>query len=143
MDTKTCTKCGETKPIADFSKDKYTRDGLQFRCRDCFKAWYATQDRSGLAAGRRSAHLRRKFGMSTADYDLMLAEQRGMCAVCNSTTPRNNARQKFFVDHCHATGEVRALLCFPCNTALGQMQDDPERLRAAALYLEAHRWGNP
>jgi hypothetical protein len=142
MDTKTCTKCGETKPIAGFSKDKYTPDGLQRWCRGCFSVWHAAKDPARRVASSRAAHLRRKFGMSDGDYALMLAEQHGMCAVCNSTTSRAKGKP-FAVDHCHTTGEVRALLCYPCNTSLGLMRDDPERLRRAALYLEAHRWGNP
>lgn len=42
------------------------------------------------------------------------------------------------VDHDHNTGLVRGILCGTCNTALGQMQDDPDLIRQLALYAETH-----
>ena len=42
---KTCTKCGETKPLDEYHKQKSARDGRQARCKACVKAyaadWYA------------------------------------------------------------------------------------------------------
>ncbi len=71
-----------------------------------------------------------RYGLSDADYDALLARQRGVCANCK----RN---RRLGVDHCHATGKVRGLLCGNCNRGLGLFHDDPELLRAAAAYLEA------
>lgn len=64
----------------------------------------------------------------------MLAAQGGLCAVCQEALAVH-------VDHDHATGAVRDLLCFNCNGGLGQFRDDPELLRAAAAYVERHRDG--
>ena len=61
----------------------------------------------------------------------MLAAQAGLCAVCRSAPAVH-------VDHDHATGTVRALLCFNCNGGLGQFKDDPDVLRAAADYVRFH-----
>ena len=61
----------------------------------------------------------------------MLEEQGGVCAICK-TAPAVH------VDHDHATGAVRALLCFNCNGGLGQFKDDPAVLRAAAEYVTFH-----
>lgn len=74
----------------------------------------------------------------------MLNEQGGVCAVCGGVNENGRA---LAVDHDHACCPdskscgscVRALLCIGCNTAIGSMQDDPERLLKAAAYLEAHR----
>ncbi len=86
------------------------------------------------AARLRVYHYARKFGITVEDYERMLAAQAGRCAICNSTEP--GGRGVFHVDHDHATGTVRGLLCTNCNAGLGQFKDDPALLRAAANYLE-------
>lgn len=82
----------------------------------------------------REGHLRRKYGMSLADYDTMLAAQGGCCALCLSDRPGGRA-STFHVDHDHDTGRVRGLLCHNCNRGLGYLGDDPDLLREAADYL--------
>lgn len=62
----------------------------------------------------------------------MLAEQDGLCAICVQ-------RPAEHVDHTHATGAVRGLLCFNCNGGLGQFRDDSELLDLAIDYLDSHR----
>jgi hypothetical protein len=61
----------------------------------------------------------------------MLEEQGGLCVICRVSPAQH-------VDHDHATGAVRALLCFNCNGGLGQFKDDPFLLRVAAFYVEHH-----
>jgi hypothetical protein len=68
------------------------------------------------------------YGIEFADYERMLDEQDGHCAICPST-------EDLHVDHCHSTGVVRGLLCGPCNRGIGLLRDDTERLLAAARYL--------
>lgn len=71
-----------------------------------------------------------RFGLTRAMFDAMLAEQGAACAICRvefTATPQ--------VDHCHATGAVRGLLCLRCNAGIGALNDDPERLRSAIDYL--------
>lgn len=75
-----------------------------------------------------------KYGMTMADYDYMLAEQGGACAVCKRPPREGKA---LHVDHCHATGLVRGLLCFRCNYGLSYFSEDSERLIRAAEYLRS------
>lgn len=67
--------------------------------------------------------------MTPEQYDAMLSEQAGRCAICQDRPPR------LYIDHDHATGEVRGLLCNRCNVALGFLRDSPEAAIAAAMYL--------
>src|SRR5262245_61146757 len=80
----------------------------------------------------RSGELRRRYGLSPAEYDALLAEQGGACAIC-----RKRPKGRLCVDHCHLTGTVRGLLCRKCNTALGYLKDDQASLVAALAYLGA------
>lgn len=83
------------------------------------------------------ATLRKKYGISKAQYDEMLRKQSGTCAICKC----HQRYQALAVDHCHKTGQVRGLLCVQCNRGLGRFFDSPLRLRNAAEYIEGSRRG--
>jgi len=65
----------------------------------------------------------------------MLVTQEGRCAICGTQDPGRNW-PSFNVDHDHATGRVRGLLCANCNDAIGKLKDDPTLLHRAAEYLD-------
>ena len=75
----------------------------------------------------------RSHGLSLQDYRAMLERQGKVCGICK--TPG----KPLCVDHCHATGKVRGLLCRDCNLGLGNYKDNPVFTRAATAYLEAAR----
>lgn len=89
----------------------------------------------------RDKQLRRMFGIGSTEYDAKLKEQDGLCAICGEpeTTVRKGRILPLNVDHNHATGAVRDLLCGSCNRGLGKFRDQPSLLRKAASYLE--KWG--
>ncbi len=81
----------------------------------------------------RAGHLKRKYGITVGQYDEMLAAQGGGCCICGRP-PREDV--SLHVDHDHSTGEVRGILCFRCNNALADFQDDQQLLQKAAAYLD-------
>ena len=85
------------------------------------------------------ARLRRVFGISIDDYNEMFYQQEGVCAICKRPEQqpwrKGRSPKKLTVDHDHATGKVRGLLCQKCNSILGYAEDEPLRLIEAAHYL--------
>jgi hypothetical protein len=127
---RTCGRCHEDKPIEDFQRGVGGR--LYSYCRSCRKA-YQQENMHNPEFQRkyRDRMLRNKFGITIEDYERMLEEQDGVCAICGCTP----GKRLFAVDHCHDTDRIRRLLCSNCNTGLGMFQDDPDLLMAAAAYL--------
>lgn len=90
---------------------------------------------------QRGRRLKHKYGLSEKDFLVMFLMQRGLCAVCGLPETATDATGKvraLSVDHNHATGAVRSLLCNACNRALGYLNEDPKRIRALADYIEDH-----
>jgi hypothetical protein len=106
--------------------------------------WKASRDKWAKAnpekiqARNRRAGLKR-LGITTEDYDRMMVEQNGVCAICRkpeSAKGPSGQIKLLAIDHDHVTNRVRGLLCQKCNHGIGQLKDDPLLLRAAADYLE-------
>ena len=81
-----------------------------------------------------AATMKRRYGITEADYLTMLKSQQGHCALCYRT-PNQERYFRLNIDHCHRTGKVRGLLCTPCNHAIGQLGDSAEHLQKAVAYL--------
>lgn len=81
----------------------------------------------------------RNYGITLEEYDEMVAIQGGRCAICNKVpTSTGHTSKRLAVDHCHATGVVRGLLCHRCNITIGMIEDRPELLDRMRRYLGKH-----
>jgi hypothetical protein len=150
-------QCGLYLDPSFFYKNKARKDGLNNECRYCMAArrvahreqnvayqreyrkknpekLKALNARKYVTSGRRCC-LKRLYGISEEDYNQMLANQSGCCAVCHTSDP-GTKRNFFCVDHDHVTKAIRGLLCVQCNKGIGNLKDNPIILREAALYLE-------
>jgi hypothetical protein len=78
--------------------------------------------------------LKHLYGITTEQYKLMLEQQNYKCGICN-IEQKNAPSSELCVDHCHSTGEVRGLLCHPCNRVLGHFKDNLSIIRNATIYL--------
>lgn len=131
-----CKKCNLAAKKARYDKDPKTAIAR-------VKAWQqANPERMSAYRRKRYAedperfradHLRRKFGMSLAEYDAILEAQGGGCAICGDV-PKPG--ESFHVDH---LGDVvRGILCVRCNNALGQLREDVEIAGRAVDYLDSN-----
>ncbi len=143
--TLVCTKCAYEKSVADFYPDLSRKKGFYPSCRECVKKTRARWARENPEKRRiinqrwrqkHPDHWRRlslsKYGLEPEDYDAMLEQQGGLCAICKRECVTGRA---LHVDHDHNTGRVRGLLCHKCNSGLGQFGDSLDVIRSALTYL--------
>ncbi len=120
---------------------KYPGDTVEERRRQSKKAYLTTsKGKAAKALASRKYGLKSKYNMTPEEYDDLLNEQNGVCAICGEeeSSGRWHGKERLAVDHCHKTGKVRALLCRGCNMSIGIFKESSELLKKAAEYLENH-----
>ena len=123
-----CKICGEWK---DAQADFYRKSG--YTCKLCRNNQIGGQ-RNGTTAAK-AYRYKARYGLTLEAVEQMHLNQDNKCALCTEILKPNATA----LDHDHATGKARALLCFRCNAGLGMLKDDPSLLRKAARYVEEHR----
>lgn len=122
---KLCTTCQTWLSVDEFYPAKRSRDKLCVYCKRCDRA----------------LRIKRNYNISLEQYDEMLADQGGVCAICQGQ-PKGD--WSFHIDHDHACcpnkmescGQcIRGLLCEDCNRVLGMFNDKVARFEAAIDYL--------
>lgn len=162
METKICTLCKQEKPMGDFYKDAAQRDGIHSQCNLCMSAYkkqhqknnqikyneYARKYRKNNPEKSKDSQRRyrenhadkilnssfkHRFNITLDDYNKMLTDQNGVCAICGET---NKTGARLAVDHNHITGEIRGLLCMKCNVAVGKWGEDMQLFEKTLSYLK-------
>ena len=86
--------------------------------------------------------LKRRFGIRIEDFERMLEEQGGLCAICaqeeTALRPGGMTARDLAVDHCHKTGKVRGLVCSSCNLLIGKYEANPDLLESLVAYMHRH-----
>jgi hypothetical protein len=134
---RTCGKCGLDKTLSEYGRYRL-RGNVRWRlhCKKCRneeqKSRYSsspeTQERMKATAKRQ---MLAKYGLTVESLQAAKEVQEFRCAACSLERP-------LCVDHDHRTGLVRGLLCKQCNFAIGSLGDSPERMVAAARYVDLH-----
>lgn len=137
---KRCFACQKVKSVRHFyrSNVRYFQKECKRCCRLRKRRWHQTESGKLSSANTK---LKRRFGITLIQYEYMLAIQKGLCAICGVDMAKNSQGHRLGVDHDHATGKVRGILCKPRNTAIGGFHDSPGLCERGAEYLR-HAAGN-
>lgn len=141
VQSKTCNTCSTHKPLTEFYATKDTKDGVRGECKCCNKA-AAKARRNGpkrqqILDKQTDSQMQRLYGIDLSEYQTMLEDQGGKCAICGTSEPGHGGN-RFCIDHSHTTGKVRGLLCMPCNVAIGHLKDNTQLIKSALNYVELH-----
>lgn len=135
---KVCKGCSESLPVEAFAIGQYGPTGNPWRrnrCQPCYNQYMREyKDRRGYRYNKDRA-LKQSFGITIEDYDMMMAKQSGVCAICE----QEDKNFALSVDHDHATGAVRGLLCSPCNRALGLLKESPKNMLSMIDYINQYK----
>ena len=134
MALKVCTHCEKELPLESFKRNKDGKFGRHSICKKCSSQRAKLRYSNGDSYAVR---LKKLYNLSVEDYEELYAQARGSCQVCG--VKESDLNKRLAVDHCHATGKVRGLLCSKCNTALGQLGDDLDRISSLYSYLKEHK----
>lgn len=94
----------------------------------------AYQQLPEIKANNKDHQLRRKFGITLEEYNIMFISQNGCCKICGVS--QSALTKSLSVDHDHISGKVRGLLCHKCNSLLGYAKDRTQLLKNAIDYLK-------
>lgn len=112
--------------VSESRRRRYQEDAYAISA--CERRLYSS-DRPGA----RARDIKKKYGLSAEDYARILHSQGVRCGSCDDKLLLD---KNTHIDHCHATGRVRGILCHSCNTALGLLKESRARIMGLAEYLE-------
>lgn len=104
--------------------------------REYIAARKAIRNQSRNPLERKRNALKLNYGITLEEYQHMYELQQGCCGICGEW------HANLCVDHCHATLDIRGLLCQSCNHGLGKFRDDVSFLEKAIAYLRRERDGS-
>lgn len=113
-----------------------------YKYNDYRKAWRKANPEKVAAQNARARttqrnwRFRREYKLNVEMYEKMFEQQNGKCAICERDW--TNFKHEFAIDHCHKTGKVRGLLCFPCNTKLATVENSLFMLKAQDYLRKVH-----
>lgn len=139
MTDKRCRKCGVPKPVGDFYPHPKNSDGRHSWCIVCCRAYNKRPRRVEWLGEKRRRYYLSRYGITLEEYDRILASQGGVCAICGGDDPgTGRPADSLVVDHDHANGRVRGILCHPCNRGIGYLKDRADLAERACSYLRTH-----
>ena len=128
-----CGHCNKLKIEIEYYKSNKLKRGYQSWCIQCHK------DNRIHDGQTKTGKLFQRYGITREELEDLRVEQNHKCKICKIDISRDISRTSRCyqnIDHNHATGKVRGILCFRCNAGIGLLNESPEQLRLAADYIE-------
>lgn len=124
---KTCSKCHVEKEVSEYYTQIRNTDGFTSYCKLCYKLQRseAVKNIPGKRHSNNMASVKKLYGITEDQLQIMLWKQQGCCAICGVDFGKNlikNKGRQYTIDHSHDTGKVRGLLCAACNIYIGVME---------------------
>lgn len=136
-------KCNQILSLFHFHRDLRRTNKYQLWCKQCglkAKQRQYPGRREEVGQATRKSALKHNYGLTVEDYNRILKQQYGVCAICNKPETQHSCPKgkvdSLRVDHDHKTGKVRGLLCSKCNFGISQFNDDIELMKIAINYLK-------
>lgn len=133
-----CSDCATYRADVEFPRNARSKDGLHYLCNECNRKRvreHKAANRQRMAYRSWAHKLKRWYGITPEVFHLMWERQQGKCAICGTGFDKDKPKS-YAVDHCHATGKARALLCGGCNWGLGCFRENPQAMAQAIRYIE-------
>jgi Recombination endonuclease VII/NUMOD3 motif len=129
-----CPECNQKMTVSNVPKHVVACRKLS-RYRHLFDKPITTREFKAFVV-----RIRLNYGMSIDEYADLSKQQKGLCAICEKTP---QGKRPLGIDHCHATGKARELLCSKCNVLIGYSSDSVDILEKAIAYLKKHSFVDP
>jgi hypothetical protein len=128
--TKKCCRCKQNKEYKEFHPRPRNSDGLRSECKTCTRL-QEKDYRTKKPDTQYYRKIKQKYNILEIEHHQLIAKFDGKCGICKT-------EDKLVIDHSHATGKIRGLLCSRCNTGLGMFGDNVLLLLQAKIYLETN-----
>ena len=152
--SKICAGCNKDLPLDDFRK---RLDGKRprSRCKKCESKDYQKYRKSNIEKvniAKRKWYKKnpdivkkmmiksfcKKVGLDSNEVFDYIKNHNGCCEICGKPPKQF---KHLSIDHDHKTNKFRGLLCYTCNFAIGQFEDNVDLLDKAKNYLQTKSLG--
>lgn len=131
-----CRTCNESKEL-ETAYGVYKIRGVSHYRRECktCRSEYTRRRykdnhevREKMKAAANASRMMKSYGLTVEESEALKSSSGGLCEICG-------VEEKLHIDHCHTNGNVRGMLCGPCNRGLGLFKDNITSLKNAIKYL--------
>lgn len=143
-----CKDCSTWKALDEYPKDKNSFLGIYSYCSICTNIRARENHRKIRAKGAenwdehrkayRNRYYKKTYGITLEDFEKIFKDQGCKCAICLCDLDIDLESKKAHLDHNHATGQIRQILCVRCNKGIGYLQEDLIIMESAIEYLKKH-----